>query len=898
MLKHMKFLICLLPLLSTVAFGLGFTNQNFATQAQIVGAGGTAADLLNDSKLYVGATGDTLANSLSAGSVFSGTVPNLYTQQVDPVSPPPVNKDYCYIKNDDKLYCMDATGTVTAVGGGPTTGTANTFAGFDSSGNLFTVPGYSIDTTGGTFATNVNQSVTPVDGTSLNEYSYSLGIVPGVSTTTANHIGHTTRVDYDNANAGFDFGGNIFAGQTQLNHAGNGSVNFEQVQDNGVTLGGNGSGHTGDARSQTNQVTVNQGFTADNIEVISNQVDVNQATVGNLMGLRQNFNLADSSVQNAHASDANLNVSGSTVVTQNLTGEEHQLNLSQTASNIGGTSFVGLWGVNIQDTAHIDNLNGNFVNVQVQDNATINNVAVSAQNLDCRNNANCGNIQGHNMNLQVRDNAQASGIVVDNPFLQTDNNASVGSVTIYNANPEFRGSTIIQNYQAILAGGNLRGTAHADNFTALSIGPIISELATATNFNAVTINPQVNNSAVVTNGITALSLSPSSTPTQPHVKGLDINLSNVPLSTAAIASGEVKVGLNINDGQINSFESNVIPGAANFYQGNIIGGNETVVSGDPTSSFAVGNNFAHLVNFQDDWGPDTSGLRLGFVTVGYVGEIQGAAGKTMDSWTGALAGASNVTGGGTVDQAIGFRSAGFLPSGGSISVNKMYGFQAMQTLCATAVDCWAYFDKTGNGENFFNRVAVGTSTFKVIPGYTYDFSGAGLVENTLDFQQPGGASTVRVQAPSTLATNYSFVLPPNPGTSSQVLSTDGAGNTSWANAGSLSHTSGFEPEQFVLNGGVTFADNFDGIRRAENSKTIQTAVACIKNSGFNGNTVVRTNYGPVLGSNFTITIPANGGSNCVSVSPAVLLNTNDLTSQDVIGVANGALEDLSIKLIF
>lgn len=119
-----------------------------------------------------------------------------------------------------------------------------------------------------------------------------------------------------------------------------------------------------------------------------------------------------------------------------------------------------------------------------------------------------------------------------------------------------------------------------------------------------------------------------------------------------------------------------------------------------------------------------------------------------------------------------------------------------------------------------------------------------------------------------------------------------------ASAVSITATTGYEPEQWVLNGGVSPVDDFDGVRRAENNKTIQRLVLCMYNSGSSGSTIVRVNYGASLLSSTYITLTATGSTACTSTTPAISLITNDLINASVTQSASGLAEDLSLKALF
>jgi hypothetical protein len=117
-------------------------------------------------------------------------------------------------------------------------------------------------------------------------------------------------------------------------------------------------------------------------------------------------------------------------------------------------------------------------------------------------------------------------------------------------------------------------------------------------------------------------------------------------------------------------------------------------------------------------------------------------------------------------------------------------------------------------------------------------------------------------------------------------------------AATVTATTGYEPEQWILNGGISVITDFDGVRRAENNKTIQKLILCMYNSGSSGSTVVNLSYGPALASSTNIALAATGGTACTSTTPAISLNTNDLMNASVTQSASGLAEDLSLKALF
>lgn len=102
-------------------------------------------------------------------------------------------------------------------------------------------------------------------------------------------------------------------------------------------------------------------------------------------------------------------------------------------------------------------------------------------------------------------------------------------------------------------------------------------------------------------------------------------------------------------------------------------------------------------------------------------------------------------------------------------------------------------------EPFFNTtgqelyVATGTSTFAKIGGKSYtdrvdEFLTASVASTSVGSIKLNDAQATQnyviIDVPATVIASYSFTLPPDDGSSGQVLQTDGSGNTSWVNQNS------------------------------------------------------------------------------------------------------------------
>lgn len=323
-------------------------------------------------------------------------------------------------------------------------------------------------------------------------------------------------------------------------------------------------------------------------------------------------------------------------------------------------------------------------------------------------------------------------------FTGADFGFSIASSTVTNAtglsiNPSFSGTTAVSGgIQGIAASPNMSGTSTVTNgviganitpsmsgtsvssasVTGAYIAPVMSNSAQATSLVGADISVNANDTSVLTSGIKGIQLNLNSTPTQLSAMGLDINMSGVSLTPAALAGGSQKIAINFSDGAINGGYNYTIPGASSFFQQHYIGGAAIVAAADPTAAFGFGTNLAQQVQLHDDWTIDAGGL--GYVNVGFVGSLAFDVGTTMARWTGALGGAGNPSGAGTLTDAIMFRAGGILPQGGALTVTNMYGFQVDPSLfCLLGTNCWGIYEDTAAVENHLTKLAIGTSTKKV-----------------------------------------------------------------------------------------------------------------------------------------------------------------------------------------
>jgi hypothetical protein len=268
----------------------------------------------------------------------------------------------------------------------------------------------------------------------------------------------------------------------------------------------------------------------------------------------------------------------------------------------------------------------------------------------------------------------------------------------YDAGPSF--STQLTN----MTGLNVYSNADIQNFSGVNVGNS-NALVTVDNYTGVNINAG-------TTGTNFRGVQITGNGTYDSVIGLDVNVTGYTNPT-----GGLPVGLN-NNGTINSNYNFTYDGSTPppQIQINFVGSGITIPDGNPLSgTFGFGDNFASLVFAEDDYTDDISGLGLGWSSVGFVGQMSVASGKTFSDVNGALAGFGIPvqSTGGTVTNARMFRAAGMLPQGGTLTVTNMYAFLADSILCGVATNCWGVYIADDSAQNYFAGEANADKGFRL-----------------------------------------------------------------------------------------------------------------------------------------------------------------------------------------
>jgi hypothetical protein len=630
----------------------------------------------------------------------------------------------------------------------------------------------------------------PVDATTMIQYGLYKHVNPTSDTTTSNEIGLKNTLVYDEANAGHDHAGSISALTNRVEHLGEGHIGYMSLME-GSAYFGHADGHTDMFKGNNLDVGIATGHQLDQFYGVNSYI-TSEGDLQTLRAFDSNLLLNGGSVDNVTGDNTNINVNNATAIAFNTISRQDYIGAGGTSTLNGVYSTSN--SVNIFDDATVANIFGTNSFIQVQDTSEVTNQIYGMNNgLEVSDTGVVAGITGTNTNIQLRNDANVLNVTGINAGVGTHEDVITSSITGLNVNNSYEDNSDLGNVTNGFIGGNMSDAATADNFSGLNVDIGMSGTSSTTNLTPFRVFANIQDTATVTNNVTVAEIGISSTPALAGVNGLTINM-----SSANVTDPFARVALNINNGAISANNGITIPGSTMFYQSNYIGGGEVVALGDPVSAYGFGTNLAHSLEFHDDWTPDFTGLRLGYVSVGFVGAVAGDAGKTLDTWNGALAGFGNPSGAGTIDQAIMFRAAGGLPQGGSIAVNNMYGFFVNSTIGLISTNTWGFYDDSGGAENYLGKLAIGTASKTVASGIALDVDGKIQTDDAIVLQDPGaGTNKITITSP-TLSGDYTLTLPVDAGTSGYVLQTNGSGVTSWQPA---SGAGTFEVEYRTITGG-------------------------------------------------------------------------------------------------
>lgn len=575
-------------------------------------------------------------------------------------------------------------------------GDPNTFAGYDASGDLTTLPNWQWDPgtekDNGLFLTQ-NTDPTPNPG-SAHYYSVNLittNVIPSATVPNQNPTLLSLTSTLGGSTNAADIGS--FEGMAQ-NYSFNGDGVLGGVT--GMAL----SYSAGDGASVGTTTNLNLfqiGFnnpanaTLGGVNLINGFSDLSASSIntGNINLINLGINIAAPMTGGSGVSYANFggtmsstlsHMSGVGVDPTFDTGANVSSNpimFSDGAHAVTGSTLSGFTSFNISpnfDTG--STLTGAYSGISVS--PTLN-----------------GDLTGQGINLFTSGMQTSSAMNYINGFV------SFGSLT--------SGASIANGATMFADQLNIQSGASVNQYTSHGIYPTFHSGSTlVTQYQGINANPTFD---ITVPSITLGQFNLAGSGSSPSVKGIEVNV-------GGFTSANQKSAGSFSGGALSAqspIDTDVFTPDATFFN-NSIGGQFHIAAGFPISGgqFGFGNNLGISVVAEDDMGPDATGIRLGYSINGFVNQIGVVAGKTLDSISYMLAGGGvpPQSTGGTIDQVMMFRALGFLPSGGTLAINNLYGFKVEPLFDAIgATNEWGVWVGATNADNWFakNVVIAGTT---------------------------------------------------------------------------------------------------------------------------------------------------------------------------------------------
>lgn len=539
-------------------------------------------------------------------------------------------------------------------------GSHDTFAGYDDTGVLTTIPGWSFDVTTQGLIQNLNTDPVPGNTTLNNFYSS----VNPTANNSNSYLDANFITQYDTGNTGFS-SDRLDGISIDQEHLGDGTINNMRTLLTNQTVG-NGTGVSTVAQ-------LNNADFASSIQTGATVTDGRGVSIvlNNNGTFTQDYALLD---LNTNGNAIGRDLDGPRVTLNTPVGRnERLLSLSSYGTVAGDYNGIQLYN----DTAA--SVTGNLTQINTTNNATV------GSNFEGVNVGNNGNITGDLNGISFFNSGTADHITMMNL-----GNNSGGNSTSY------RGLNIYNNANT------------TQNFTGINI--------------------DTNSSSTIGNGLNGVNVNLQGALSAGNATGIQVDMSGLTVPTS-----ETKVGLNINEGGIQ--QNYTLDSALNNFQTvygiNNIGGEVHIASGSPITGgqFGFGNNIGVSLFAEDDINADASGVDLGFSSVGFVGQMGVAAGKTVTRLNLMAAGASIPTGSGNMTSVAMYRALGLLPQGGTLNVTNMYGLEVAPTLSASSpTNTWGVWVGDMNAHNYFAKnVVIGGTTGKPTLSDQLDITGSALI---------------------------------------------------------------------------------------------------------------------------------------------------------------------------
>lgn len=573
-------------------------------------------------------------------------------------------------------------------------GTANTVAGFDSTGILESIPNWNIDPAwGGLFIDiAVTPSTNPNQTDVINRFATT--ITPSVDLTQYNFV----SLENFTALVGPEDFSVVTGFNNSLQYDGDGEAGQILLENNLMTLGdGTSTSISNNSFMSAGSVRIRDQHTANGLQMLSNilQVDLG-STTQNLMGYNQNI-ILDGAPSNG-ISGMTLGLVSNIALPTGYNGLLQSIQINDSIQSVSGYIFdctisAGLVANSVQ--AFQDNSN-------IQSGASIDG---GYQSYNVSTNLQAGATVDGYVGLNINPNIAADMTVFEYTGVGVSGQLSgpMAGIKMFGASASLSSGTILtSNYYGFVETTNAQTGSSMNTYFSASLTPTLSSGSTISDYRGVVVSPSIG-----TPVLSAQMISTAANGVGPvqDLTGVDINLSGITATNR-------KVGLAINDGIINAGASVTTQSSIIVDSINLIVPQLHVESGSPiTGTTVFGHNFANIYDIQDDI--DAGGLGRSAVSVAFVANSTVVAGKTMDSLSLAVAGAQ-LQGDGTIGTIVMYDAIGSILGADTPIVTNQYMFRGASVSPGIPTNSWGISIEDTDAENYFKKsLAIDTATKKV-----------------------------------------------------------------------------------------------------------------------------------------------------------------------------------------
>lgn len=600
--------------------------------------------------------------------------------------------------------------------GSQTSGTPNTVAGYDGSGNLYSIPDWNVSTdTGGA---NILLNLTPTDpGTpqTFSIHNFQNTITPTNDLTNLNYLG---LQNYTYLNGPEDF------------------LNFTGMS-NGIETPG--LGYKGNIVTHRDTLSVGDGTnvsTSDYIYLLDGYINVsnNHTNTQIVQVLNHSASInAGAIVNSLNGQNLYIQVDGTVNSNIQLQGLGTNINVDQPAS-------TGVIGSNMN--SNIDGLvqfvNGYGVGINFNSNGEVTN---SVQPFADTVNYQSGSIAGGHTGFGTYTNLQ-SGSTMDGTYIGVQVSPSFsGTITsgnginLLSANPQVAtsvdyingigvfatlnsGTSVTNGYSSFSENTNFQSGSTLNYYTGYGLFPNFHSGSAITSFQGLNFAPTLDTNI---GSFTLANFSGIGSGTITNLAGIELNLSQYITSNQPI-------GVRVQDGNLqiqSKYRTDLYPASPGFLNFNSLGGLFTVASGDPvTSTLTLANGLGVNAIFSDDYGTDPFVGNLSFVNNSMTSQAVVEDTKTVNAFNQCLLAVSlpsggsltpAITDGGTITDFFMLRMPGLLNQGSSLSVTNSYLIY-MDDLGGSSVasNAWGLYLADSGLEHYIKTsLAIDTTSSKV-----------------------------------------------------------------------------------------------------------------------------------------------------------------------------------------